>query len=225
MFDLQIPKAVIFDWDNTLVDSWPLIENAFNTTLTSMGKKPWDITKIKSNTHNSMREHFPRLFGSRSEQASKLYQSVYKENNLQKIKFLPGAIQLINTLHQRGIILIIISNKLGNNLRAEAEKLQINDKFFAIIGSMDAAYDKPSNAPVELALAGSDLDPKKDLIWFIGDTIVDLWCAHNSECQPVLYGSSMSIDRNFLEECKKNPQKPLLHFNSHQEIIEYIAKW
>jgi phosphoglycolate phosphatase len=35
---LALPKAVIFDWDNTLVDSWPVIHHALNETLEAYGK-------------------------------------------------------------------------------------------------------------------------------------------------------------------------------------------
>jgi histidinol phosphatase-like enzyme len=38
-----------------------------------------------------------------------------------------------------------------------------------------------------LALLGCDLDPKQDIIWFIGDTIADIECAVNAGCQPILY--------------------------------------
>jgi phosphoglycolate phosphatase len=35
---LKKPKAIIFDWDNTLVDTWPLIQTAIDTTMVQMGK-------------------------------------------------------------------------------------------------------------------------------------------------------------------------------------------
>jgi phosphoglycolate phosphatase len=30
MNKLSIPRAILFDWDNTLVDTWPLIHTAMN---------------------------------------------------------------------------------------------------------------------------------------------------------------------------------------------------
>ena len=36
-----LPKAIIFDWDSTLIDNWQSIANALNATLIEMGKAPW----------------------------------------------------------------------------------------------------------------------------------------------------------------------------------------
>ena len=38
---LTRPKAVLFDWDNTLVDSWAVIHAALNETLTAMDHPNW----------------------------------------------------------------------------------------------------------------------------------------------------------------------------------------
>ncbi|PPR65951.1 MAG: hypothetical protein CFH03_00782, partial [Alphaproteobacteria bacterium MarineAlpha3_Bin2] len=37
------PRAILFDWDNTLVDSWPTIIDALNVTLEAYGKTPWTM--------------------------------------------------------------------------------------------------------------------------------------------------------------------------------------
>ena len=37
--ELNLPTAIIFDWDDTLVDNWESINSALNTTLKAMGKK------------------------------------------------------------------------------------------------------------------------------------------------------------------------------------------
>ncbi|MDA0902101.1 MAG: HAD family hydrolase [Proteobacteria bacterium] len=225
MKNQQIPKAIIFDWDNTLVNSWPLIQNALNSTMNKMGKESWSLEKVKENTHNSMRDFFPKLFGDKAQEASELYQSTYKADNLERISLLPKAIDVIDKLREMGILLLVVSNKVGNNLRNEAKRLEVNDRFFSIIGAMDALYDKPSKEPVELALEGSDIDPKKDLVWFIGDTIVDIECAYNSSCQPILYGEGHGIDHKFIQKAKLDKEKPLIQFQDHQDILKFISSW
>jgi len=224
MTNSPIPKAIIFDWDNTLVDTWPLIQGAIDDTMTKMGKEPWGLEKVKKNVGKSMRESFPAIFGNNWQEAGEIYKNHYHSNNLANLTFLEGALELIEYLHQKKIILFIVSNKVGATLRKEANNLGVKDKFFSIIGSTDAAYDKPDKAPVELALEGSDLDPKKDLIWFVGDTIVDIECAYNSGCQPVLYGEGESISENFIKQMQEEKSKSLLKFSNHREILEYFRK-
>ena len=33
---LKRPRAILFDWDNTLVDSWATIHEALNVVMTAM---------------------------------------------------------------------------------------------------------------------------------------------------------------------------------------------
>jgi phosphoglycolate phosphatase len=224
MTNPKLPKAIIFDWDNTLVDTWPLIQMAIDDTMNKMGREPWGLEKVKNTVGKSMRESFPAIFGHSWEEAGEIYKNHYHSNNLANLVFLPGALEIINAVNEMGIILFVVSNKVGNTLRKEVNSLGVKDKFFSIIGATDAKYDKPSKEPVYLAIEGSDLDPEKDLIWFIGDTIIDIECAHNSGCQPILYGHSESISQNFLDTAKNSPNKPLLQFFSHKEILDYLQK-
>ena len=62
---LKRPDAIIFDWDNTLVDTWPVIHAALFETFTAMGHVPWTLEETKARVALSMRESFPKLFGDR----------------------------------------------------------------------------------------------------------------------------------------------------------------
>ena len=72
---LKKPKAIVFDWDNTLVDTWPLIQHSIDTTMTSMGREPWGLERVRDNVHKSMRESFPEIFGSDWEKAGEIYKN------------------------------------------------------------------------------------------------------------------------------------------------------
>ena len=37
------PTAILFDWDNTLVDSWATIHEALNVVMAAMGKPLWSL--------------------------------------------------------------------------------------------------------------------------------------------------------------------------------------
>lgn len=226
---LAKPKAVIFDWDNTLVDTWPLIHVAIDTTMEAMGKEPWGLEKVRDNVHKAMRDSFPEIFGENWQQAGEIYKSTYRSIHLDKLRFLPNALELLNQLEEQGILQFIVSNKIGVTLRKEAEKLSIEKKFFAVIGSLDASADKPSKEPVDLALLGSDLDPKKDEIWFIGDTIADVECAWNSGCTPILYAHcdnkiSATVSEKILRE-GRNGEGPLAVYTDHAELVDLLAKF
>jgi phosphoglycolate phosphatase len=226
---LPKPRAVIFDWDNTLVDTWPLISESIDTTMHAMGKEKWGLQKVRDNVHKSMRESFPEIFGSSWEAAGEIYKNTYRSIHLDKLHFLPGALELINKLEEKGIVQFLVSNKIGVTLRKEAAKLGVEQKFFSVIGSMDANADKPSREPVDAALLGSDIDPKKDEIWFVGDTIADVECAYNSGCRPIVYGHSLNqisktIPKDYLTQGKNNEGALPLYFD-HAEMIKILERF
>lgn len=221
---LRKPQAVIFDWDNTLVNTWPLIQQAIDSTMIKMGKEPWGLKRVMDNIHKSMRESFPEIFGDQWEKAGEIYKESYRSMNLKTLEFLPDALKLVDVLRQDGVKVFIISNKIGQTLRKEAESLKVTDKFCALVGAGDAKLDKPSTYPVDLALKDSGLDPKKDEVWFVGDTVTDLECAYNSGCQPIIIGVeqdivSKTIPQEWIANGKAN-QGPVPVYFYHQELID-----
>lgn len=224
--NLKKPKAIIFDWDNTLVDTWPLIQYSIDETMIKMGKEPWGLEKVRDNVHKSMRESFPEIFGNNWEKAGEIYKDTYRSIHLSKLRLLPNSLQLIQKIHEKGILQFVVSNKIGATLRKETDQLEVDHLFFSCIGALDANNDKPSKDPVELAILGSDLELGRDEIWFVGDTIADVECAYNSGCTPIVYGHSShqiskTISKDILVQGKNNKGAIPVYFN-HQELIEVI---
>ena len=53
------PRALVFDWDNTLVDSWEVIHVANSRTFEAMGLRPWTFEETRQNVAKSLRDAFP----------------------------------------------------------------------------------------------------------------------------------------------------------------------
>lgn len=181
------PRAILFDWDNTLVDTWPIIHAALTKTFLAMDHTPWDFDTTRARVKKSMRDSFPELFGARWEEASKHYQTHYQATHLQHLAALPRAEEVLQHVRDRGWYSAVVSNKKGHNLRKELAHIGWGKYFDAVVGADDASHDKPHPAPVLLALKGSAHTPGPD-VWFIGDSEVDLEVAHATGCVPVLYG-------------------------------------
>ena len=118
------PKAILFDWDNTLVDTWPVIHAALERTFTAFGLVPWTFEETKARVRRSMRESFPPLFGERWEEAGDYFYACFKENHLEGLTPCDGAEDMLRRLHDEGVYLGIVSNKNGDLLREEAEHLE-----------------------------------------------------------------------------------------------------
>ena len=179
------PRALVVDWDNTLVDTWSQIRRALNHTLVAMGHEPWTAAQTRERVRASARDSFPQLFGARAEEAIALFYATFEADHLERLSPLPGAEDALRRLAEAGLVLAVVSNKQGRLLRREAEHLGWTGLFHRLVGATDAAKDKPAPEPVALALEGSGVAPGAE-VWLVGDTDIDMLCALNAGCRPVL---------------------------------------
>ncbi len=187
---LKKPNAILFDWDNTLVNTWPLIHQAINVTFKEYGLKPWSLEKVKANAHESSREAFPKLFGSQWQEAQKFFYQYVHNFHLEALEAMPGVFSLLSFLRQENIILGVVSNKRSDLLKKEIQHLKWSDFFHVVVGAGEAEKDKPAPDPINLALVRVGLTASES-IWFIGDTIVDWQAAQASGCQPMAIGEEI----------------------------------
>lgn len=180
-----LPRAVLFDWDNTLVDSWRTCFHAINATLTHHDMPNLTEAELLQRPQTSLRDSFPKMFGEAWEKAAEHYHSVYLDIHLKHLKLLTGSRELVEKLHENGVYMAVVSNKTGLHLRKEVEFLQWNRYFAAIVGSCDLSSDKPSPLPARYALEQGGHEAGKD-VFFIGDSAVDIECARSTGCTPVL---------------------------------------
>jgi phosphoglycolate phosphatase len=179
------PRAILFDWDNTLIDSWSSIHDAQNHTLAHFGLKPWSLEETRQRVRGSMRDSYPELFGNRWREAGEIFYARFAARHLETLTPLPGAGEMLAELSAAGVYLAVVSNKKGDYLRQEANHLGWSRFFGRIVGAFDAARDKPSVEPVDLALSGSGITRGLD-VWFAGDADIDMECAEKSGCLAVL---------------------------------------
>jgi phosphoglycolate phosphatase len=192
--DVTPPLAVLFDWDNTLVDNWLSIVDAMNATLVAMGHRPWDPAEARRRIRRSLRESFPLLFGDRWTEAQRIFYERFEAAHLNTLRPVPGADAMLERLGAAGLYLGVVSNKRGDLLRRESAHLGWNRHFGRVVGAGDAAQDKPAVAPVDLALDGSGIGRGPD-VWFVGDSPIDIDCARNAGCVAVLMGpADLALD-------------------------------
>ena len=179
------PRAVIFDWDDTVVNNWGLAVQALNTALVHMGHAAWTNEECLRRSGGSARDLFSGLFGDRWQEADKIYYDTFHGLLDNKVNVHDHIEDIFRALHDAGVYLAVVSNKRGNLLRAEVEKIAFDKYFGRVVGAGDAASDKPDPAPVIMALGDSGIVPGPD-VWFIGDSHADMICAHRSGCSAVL---------------------------------------
>ncbi|MEW6025928.1 MAG: HAD-IA family hydrolase [Planctomycetota bacterium] len=200
-------KAVIFDLDGTLVDSYEAIYLGFQYAYEQMGLKPLSYDEVKVQVGHSLQRMFSELLGEeRVPQAIKLFRKRYEEVFRDHTHLLPDAREALTELHQRGIKLSVATNKLGKFSRAILENLQVGNLFSAVIGEGDPAHNigitnsadglnrgiyQPVQAlnkpyvrgkpdPQMLYLAIEKMGLPKEQTVLVGDSEIDIQSAHNA---------------------------------------------
>jgi phosphoglycolate phosphatase len=186
--DIERPRAVLFDWDNTLVNTWPTIIECYRDTFAALGHTPWTDQEVRDRAHGSLRDHFPVLFGDQAKRAEQVFYETFHRIHLERLQPLPGADQLLERAASLGCYVAVVSNKVGDNLRDELKHLGWGRWISRAVGARDAKRDKPAPDPIYLALDGTGIAPDHK-VWMVGDTPADLQCAHAAGVLPVYFGS------------------------------------
>jgi phosphoglycolate phosphatase len=175
---------IAFDWDNTIVDSFGLLESAHKLTA-----KDFNIDENNSKIKDPHFWALPStviletLYGADNvllakERFDKNYYSLI-ENDL---KLMPYAREVIEKLYEESYNLAIISNKSYFFLERELQIFNLEKYFKTIVGSRGKKEeDKPNINALEIALKRLDMqNVEKSKIWYIGDSEIDAHFAKNT---------------------------------------------
>lgn len=147
-------SVILWDWDNTLVDSFEAIFAAQNVMRAFYGMPPWSKEQSKQAMNFSGQEVIRTLVGSEKEvEARGIFLKAYA-NSTAHLKLKPGAIDVLQYACENGFINVLASNKVSSILKKEAHLLNVDNFFQRIIGAGEASQDKPSKAFTDKALEG-----------------------------------------------------------------------
>ena len=213
---MKKPRAVLFDWDNTLVESWGIIHESLRLTFLDLGREPWTFEQTKAWVRRSMRDSFPDLFGADAARSEHLFYKHYREHHLHRLTPLAGAVETLEALHGAGLPLGVVSSKQGALVREEAAQLGWGGYFGRIVGANDGPEDKPAPEAVTLALDGTGISSGPD-VWYVGDTGIDVTCARNAGCTAVIVSADPPRDG----EC---PRVPDHQFANHAGLHGFLRE-
>ncbi len=195
------PKIILFDWDNTIVQSAKALRDAMETVLDKGFSLP-DSDIRQQYWGTSFRSGFPHLFGENWLEAKDIYHQKFQScrdaypNHL--FPFVPDAKEILHHCRQQDYQMAVVSNRLHEDLVYEVNKTGLQDLFFCICGSGPADADKPDirHALYVLQQGGyADMlanEAMRQNIVMIGDSKVDMLLAKNLDVTGILLNDEAS---------------------------------
>ncbi len=187
-------SGVFFDFDYTLGDATEAIVAGFLYGLHTMGYPIPTREAIRLTVGLVLKDGFTALTGetdeAKREEFTRLYRSICTPAQIATAVLCPGAEELLNTLHAKGVKLAVVSSKPGPILEKILERQGAAHLFDFIIGADAVEKPKPDPAGIFAALRATGLE--KNQILYCGDTVIDAEAAKNATVDfcPVLNGTT-----------------------------------
>ncbi len=165
--------GVIFDLDGTLIEAYEAIYIGLKEVFLHLGRQAFpfeDLRKyLKQDLETTLSQFFPP---EQIPSAIPIMRKKYEEVYLDHTYFLDGAKDVLKTLHSRGIVLGVASNKFGRFSRSALIHLGVSDCFKSVIGAGDVPRNKPFPDMIHTSLEVMNL-PREAAV-FVGDTLTDV---------------------------------------------------
>lgn len=172
-------RAVLFDADGTLIDSFAAITSSVNYVRAHNQLPPMSEEAVKKLVGHGLPHLIKDVIPGGDDKANvALYYEHHPSVMFDQTQLLPGAAEAINHLHTAGIKLAVCSNKPVSITRKLLEALQVAPLFDAILGPEDSGIPKPNPAMVNLAV--KMLGMKSSQALYVGDMAIDVETARNA---------------------------------------------
>jgi pyrophosphatase PpaX len=181
-------KALLFDMDGTLVDTFDLIHSSFNKALEENGKRTLTKGEFKERLFGKpVDSTLPEILGVESkEEVKRILKSfeIYWLRDLKNVKVFKNVFITLQRLKDKGCKLGVVSTSPRDVIEETLRETSIYPFFDIIIGEEDVKRKKPHKEPVASALKLLGVRP--DGAAFVGDTIYDMQAAKSAGCETIL---------------------------------------
>ncbi len=179
-------KAIIWDFDGTLIDSYGLIvESLFKVTSAYTNKYTKEAI-LKFSKDKSVRE-FIEIFSKEFKTTFEEIHNAYKENVVlgeKDIKLTPNAKETLALLKASGVDNFIYTHK-GKTTFDVLKHLEIEEYFIEVLtGDMGIAR-KPHPEAIEYLIEKYNLENENT--YYIGDRSLDIDCGNNADINTIYY--------------------------------------
>jgi len=190
-------KAIIFDVDGVLIDSFEANLKFFQRLMDKAGYTPPTREKYQNVFAMNMMEAIETLTQSDSEQEIKRIWQMGKNREViydsELVAMPEGAAEVIKTLG-RDFILGIVTSRIKESVYEAPALAELASHFKVAVGYQDTTNHKPHPEPLLFAAKKLGVKPKECI--YIGDALSDLQAGRAAGMQVIIYSENKEDGAN-----------------------------
>ncbi|WP_299071593.1 HAD family hydrolase [uncultured Paraglaciecola sp.] len=210
-------KAIVFDWDGTLMDSIAKIVESMQASARHLNLPVPSYDQAKNVIGISLLPALQQLFNIHDDKAAMdlfyTYKAQFKDHKQVSSPLFDGAIELLTTLKNKGYVLAVATGKARLGLEHNWQHSNTGH-FFSLSKTADDAKSKPSPDMLQQIL--SELNLSADQVLMVGDTTYDMAMAEaiNMDRVGVSFGvhSTAALQKH----------KPVAVINELSELLLHV---
>ena len=174
-------KAILFDFDGTLVDASEAIIQTFNSVMDRFGLRPWTHSRITEGIGRPLAALFkdirPDWSPLQLQEMLKAYEQLAREEDPKAVRLKPHVRRTLTSLSE-SVQMGVVTSRRGRGARSILRHFELEEHFSAIVGIESVEKPKPDAQPLRLALELLGVSPEEALM--VGDTLDDVRSARNA---------------------------------------------
>jgi pyrophosphatase PpaX len=188
-------KAVIFDVDGVLLDSYEANLKFYNDLLGKFGFQGPSREKFREFFHHTMKDGIRIFSGSKSEEeVEKIFQAgLDREESPYPIELVSEPASLDETIEKlsKDYDLAIVTSRVRQSVYGIPQLAKLKKYFKVVVSYEDTKKHKPNPEPLILAAQKLGLKPEECI--YIGDAQTDIVAAKSAGMKPVLFPKNDDI--------------------------------
>jgi len=207
-------KAVIFDFDGTLINTNELIKTGLNQfAINHMGRVLTDIELMNLNGKH-LKDQIGYMVKGNLEAEIETFKTWYNHHHDTYATTFRGIPELLEILKYENITMGIVTNNSRVPLKKGLQHLNFTGYFESLVTSDDVATPKPNPEGIHIIL--DQLQVKPDEVIFVGDSPSDINAAKKANV------TSCLVDWTILSDLEKHVLSPDYIIRSPLEILGVI---
>ena len=206
-------RAVLFDWDGTIVNSYGADSRAYLAMFEVLGVK-WGLSDLARHYSPNWYRVYraARLPRSKWDEADRIWTLVYNRENP---RLMPGARQIIRAL-KREFVLGVVTSGNRPRVRKQLREFALARLFFHVHLLRRRAQEKAAPRSLESGARAIGLAPEECI--YVGDTAEDIEMSRRAGVRPI------GVLGPFPTAARVRAARPDAILNSIRELPHYLQR-